>query len=233
MSTIPTRYPVYTTWSTVVSTALYSWGKDARYARSQPPWPICLLLPAPAHEQGWAGLSPATQGSTDSFHSKSMLVTLWSLFFVFFVFCFSSEVGSGQPFRESDLESFFVYTLASFYWKQINCSQKATHMEEKWGSGKEFGLVNFSIIEIELIISNNSFWLIWSIYTTMTPLWKLIVQWVFTFDFRIWSVISIFNYCYELVVIASLPLLLTLAVSSDVRNLGKNKTFGNNMTSCT
>ena len=34
-------------------------------------------------------------------------------------------------------------------------------------------------------------------------------------------------------VIASLPLLLTLAVSSDVRNLGKNKTFGNNMTSCT
>ena len=34
-------------------------------------------------------------------------------------------------------------------------------------------------------------------------------------------------------VIASLPLLLTLAVSSDVRNLGKSKTFGNNMTSCT
>lgn len=97
MSTIPTRYPVYTTWSTVVSTALYSWGKDARYARSQPPWPICLLLPSPAHEQGWAGLSPATQGSTDSFHSKSMLVTLWSLFFVFFV-CFffpvKQEVGS-------------------------------------------------------------------------------------------------------------------------------------------
>ena len=99
-----------------------------------------------------------------------MLVTLWSLFFVFFCLFFSSEVGSGQPFRESDLESFFVYTLASFDQKQINCSQKATQMEEKWRSGQEFRLVNFSVIEIELIISNNSFWLIWSIYTTMMPL---------------------------------------------------------------
>lgn len=168
MCTVPTGHPVYTTWSTVVSIHLYSWGKDARCARSQPPWPICLL-PAPAH--GQAGLSPATQGSTDSFYSKPMSVTLWSLFFcVFCLFVFSSEVGSGQPFRESDLESFFVYTLASFDRKQINCSQKATQMEEKWRSGKEFGLVNFSIIEIELIISNNSFWLTWSIYTTMMPL---------------------------------------------------------------
>lgn len=89
---------------------------------------------------------------------------------VFFLCFFPSEVGSGQPFRESDLESFFVYTLASFDQKQINCSQKATQMEEKWRSGKEFGLVNVSIIEIELIISNNSFWLIWSIYTTKMPL---------------------------------------------------------------
>lgn len=129
---------------------------------------------------------------------------------VFCVSClfFSSEVGSGQPFRESDLESFFVYTLASFYWKQINCSQKATQMEEKWRSGKEFGLVNFSIIEIKLIISSNSFWLIWSIYSD-APL--KIVQWIFTFDFRIWCIISIFNYCYELVAIASLPLLLTFS----------------------
>ena len=94
MCTVPTGHPVYTTWSTVVSLHLYSWGKDARCARSQPPWPICLLLPAPAH--GHAGLNPATQGSTDSFHSKPMLVTLWSLFFVFFV-CFfpvKQEVGS-------------------------------------------------------------------------------------------------------------------------------------------
>ena len=200
---------MYTTWSTVASVALCSWGKDASRAGSQPPWPICLLLPAAAH--GRAGLSPAAQGSADSFHSKPVLVALWSLFFVFFSLFFSQWSRKWAACRESDLESFFVYTLASFDQKQINCSQKATQMEEKWRSGKEFGLVNVSIIEIELIISNNSFWLMWSIYTTKMPLWKLIVQWIFTLDFRIWSVISIFNYCYELVVIASLPLLLTFS----------------------
>ena len=47
--------------------------------------------------------------------------------------------------------------MASFDLRQISCSQKATQMEEKWGGGREFGLVNFSMIEIVVMI-NNFFW---------------------------------------------------------------------------
>lgn len=52
------------------------------------------------------------------------------------LFCFlllSSEIGSGQSVRESDLESFIAYSLASLDLRQISCSQKATQMEEGRG----------------------------------------------------------------------------------------------------
>lgn len=60
-----TQYPVCTTWSTVVSIALYSQGKDAGCVGSQPSWPVCLL-PAPAPWGGRAQPSNSGEALTPS-----------------------------------------------------------------------------------------------------------------------------------------------------------------------
>lgn len=66
-----------------------------------------------------------------------MLMTL--VFCCFFFLLLSNEVGSGQPVRESDLESLIVSTLASFDLMQISCSQKVTQMKKRCVGGLIFG----------------------------------------------------------------------------------------------
>lgn len=53
----------------------------------------------------------------------------------------------------------------------------------------------------------------------MIPLYKLLVQWMFTFDFRIWSMISVLNFYVSWWLLHVCLYCLFLAISPDVKYL--------------
>lgn len=108
-------------------------------------------------------------------------------FCVFCLFVFSSEVRSGQPFRESDLESFFVYTLLHLIENRSTTLRKLLKWKKKWRSGriwvsKLFHYRNRINNQQQLFLVNMV-----NLHYNDAPL--KIVEWIFTFDFRIWSII--------------------------------------------
>lgn len=103
--------------------------------RGPKPPSLACLCGAMAHLPGRPGAPPLLGGQAQPSHSAAAAAAFHvHANELFFPLSLSREGGSGQPVRESDFESFIVYTLASFALMQISCSEKATPQEVKEGS---------------------------------------------------------------------------------------------------